>query len=282
MTTIAVIGMGEMGAAIAQRLAERGARVVSPLAGRSAASIARADNAGAIAVAPGALGEADIILSVVPPAAAPRVAAECLTHLAEAAAPPLFIDCNAIAPQTVAPMAATYQAAGIPFGDGSLIGGPPRPEAAGPRLYLSGPVAEAAAMLSALGLDARALSDTIGDASALKMAYAGITKGTQAIGAAMALGAFRNGAGESLLAELAASQPATLAALSRQLPAMLPKAYRWDGEMREIARFLEPEAGAARMMTGAADLYQHIAADVAEGEEAEIVEILRRFCAPPQ
>ncbi|GAB5375833.1 MAG: NAD(P)-dependent oxidoreductase [Acuticoccus sp.] len=277
-----MIGMGEMGAAIAQRLAERGGRVVTPLAGRSAASVARAQAVGAHAVTPDALGQADIILSVVPPAAAPRVAAECLPHLASRAHPPLFIDCNAIAPQTVAPVAASYETAGVPFGDGSLIGGPPRPGAAGPRLYLSGPVTEAAATLSALGLDACALSAAIGDASALKMAYAGITKGTQAIGAAMALGAFRNGAGESLLAELAASQPATLAALSRQLPAMLPKAYRWDGEMREIARFLEPEAGAARMMTGAADLYQHIAEDVAEGEQSEIVQLLRRFRAPQE
>ena len=92
-----------------------------------------------------------------------------------------------------------------------------------------------------------------------------------------ALGAFRNGAGESLLAELAASQPATLAALSRQLPAMLPKAYRWDGEMLEIAKFLEPETGAATMFEGASQLYEHIAEAEREGTESEIIAILDRF-----
>ncbi len=53
--------------------------------------------------------------------------------------------------------------------------------------------------------------------------------------------------------------------LSKQLPATYSKAYRWDGEMREIAKFLEPERGAVEMLTGAADLYIHVAADYREG-----------------
>lgn len=278
MTTIAVIGMGEMGSSIAGRLAERGARVLTELAGRSEASAARARAAGVEPrEAEDLVAEATLVLSVVPPAAAEGVAARFLPLLARAEIAPVFLECNAIAPQTVATVAEPFLARRLPFGDASIIGGPPRPGTAGPRLYMSGPVAAAAATLRDFGLDTRHLSTALGDASALKMSYAGITKGIQALGAAMALGAFRNGAGESLVEELKQSQPQTYAWLSRTLPSMYAKAARWDGEMRQIARFLEPEEGAAAMLTGAADLYEHIAEAHREGAQSEIISLLDRF-----
>src|SRR5690606_38988502 len=126
-------------------------------------------------------------------------------------------------------------------------------------------------------LDTRVLSDALGDASALKMAYAGITKGFQALGTSMALGAARNGAAESFVAELEASQPQLHAWLSKQLPSMYAKAYRWDGEMREIAKFLQPEEGASQMLSGAATLYEHVAEDNRTGPQSEIISILDRF-----
>jgi len=103
----------------------------------------------------------------------------------------------------------------------------------------------------------------IGAASALKLSYAGITKGLTAIGAAMILAAERMGAGPALKQELAASQPQILARLSKSLPDMYPKAYRWVDEMRFIAEFVGatfPEAG---IFDGAAGLYQRLAKDVA-------------------
>ena len=61
------------------------------------------------------------------------------------------------------------------------------------------------------------------------------------------------------------------------LPSMYNKAYRWDGEMREIAKFLQPEQGASTMLSGAADLYEHIAADHRAGPQSEIISTLDRF-----
>ncbi len=288
MTAIAVIGMGQMGAGIARRLADRGAAVLTPLDGRSQASRARAVAAGARAQAATDLaGRAAIVLSVVPPAVAAAVAEGMLPHLQAVAAPPLYLDCNAIAPGTLAGIAARFDDLGLPFGDAAIIGGPPRPgglgagqavhEDAGPRIYMSGPAAEAAACLRAHGLDARLLSAVPGDASALKMSYAGITKGLQALGAAMALGAARNGAAEALVAELRHSQPMLHDWLAQQLPRMYAKAWRWDGEMREIATFLEPEPGAVAMLAGAADLYAAIAAAHEAGPDSETIAILDRF-----
>lgn len=278
MTVIAVLAMGEMGAGVAHRLVERGAQVLTSLAGRSGASAERAKAAGVAVVDDAALiAEAQMFLSIVPPSAAGATAERFLPLIEKAARKPVYIDCNAIAPQTLAVIAQTFSVRGLPFLDGSIIGAAPRSDGSSPRLYLSGPLAGEAETLRQLGLDTRVLSARLGDASTLKMSYAGITKGFQALGASMALGAGRNGAQESLVAELKASQPQLYGWLSRQLPTMYDKAYRWDGEMREIARFLLPEKGASAMLTGAADLYEHIAQDNCAGPQSEIISTLDRF-----
>lgn len=280
MTVIAVVAMGEMGAGVAARLVERGARVLTSLAGRSSASEARAKAAGVSIVDDTALiADAEMLLSIVPPSAAGATAERFLPLIEKAARKPVFIDCNAIAPQTLDGIAKTFTAKKLPFIDASIIGAAPKPDGSSPRLYMSGSMTSEAETLKQLGLDVRVLSATPGDASALKMSYAGITKGFQALGASMVLGAGRNGAAQSFVEELKASQPQLFAWLSKQLPSMYDKAYRWDGEMREIAKFLLPEQGASEMLTGAANLYEHIAADNRAGPQSEIISTLNRFVA---
>jgi putative dehydrogenase len=278
MTVVAVVAMGEMGAGVAARLVERGARVLTSLAGRSDASAKRAKQAGvAVTDDAGLIAEADMFLSIVPPSVAGATAERFLPLIEKAAKKPVYIDCNAIAPQTLAEIAKVFAAKGLPFLDGSIIGAAPRADGSSPRLYMSGPIKGEADALKQLGIDTRVLSTTLGDASTLKMSYAGITKGFQALGASMALGAGRNGAQASLVEELKASQPQLYGWLSRSLPSMYDKAYRWDGEMREIAKFLLPEKGASTMLTGAADLYVHIAEDNRAGPKSEIISTLDRF-----
>lgn len=280
MTVIAVVAMGEMGAGVAARLVERGARVLTSLAGRSSASAERAKAAGVSIVDDVALiADAEMLLSIVPPSAAGATAERFLPLIEKAARKPVFIDCNAIAPQTLDGIAKTFTAKKLPFIDASIVGAAPKPDGSSPRLYMSGPMTSEGDTLKRLGLDVRVLSATLGDASALKMSYAGITKGFQALGASMVLGAGRNGAAESFVAELKASQPQLFGWLSKQLPSMYDKAYRWDGEMREIAKFLLPEQGASEMLTGAANLYEHIAADNRVGPQSEIISTLNRFVA---
>lgn len=278
MTTIAVIAMGEMGSGIARRLSERGATVLTSLAGRSAASAERAAAAGVEAVDDeGLIARSQLFLSVVPPHSAGETAERFMPLIEKAAQRPVFIDCNAIAPQTLHGISRPFLERGLPFLDASIIGAAPKPDGSSPRLYISGAVHDEADILASLGLDARVLSKGLGDASALKMSYAGITKGFQALGTAMALGAARNGVLDSLVAELKHSQAGLYDWLCRQLPRMYPKAYRWDGEMREIARFLMPEQSSSAMLSGAADLYNHVAADNRAGPKSEIISTLNRF-----
>ena len=273
--TIAVIAMGEMGSGVAARLVERGAKVRTNLSGRTEASAERARAAG-VEIAPddeALVAGCDFVLSIVPPARAGELAERLLPSIKAANDRAVYVDCNAIAPQTVTAIAEPFRAAGVAFVDAGIVGGPPAGDF-NPRIYASGREAQAFARLNDFGLDIPVLSEKIGDASALKMAYAGTTKGTSAVMAAIMLGAARAGVAEAFVAEMKASQAGRLEAAVRQLPVVLRKAYRWDGEMEEIAKFLLPETGGAGLFQGAAQLYRDLAKDVAAGADAERMQLL--------
>src|SRR5438552_17566883 len=210
--TIAVVAQGMMGSGVGKRLHERGAEVRTLLSGRSAASAERARAAGMKPAADEkALADgADFFLSILPPGEAEALARQMAPALAELKKKPVYVDCNAISPQTAARVAAIIEPTGAKFVDGGIIGGPPREGYNGPAIYASGPAVGETKVLRDWGPDWRAIDGPIGAASGLKMSYAGITKGTTAIAAAMLLGAARFGCGEALIAELSSSQPEML------------------------------------------------------------------------
>jgi len=114
----------------------------------------------------------------------------------------------------------------------------------------------------------RVLEGPLTAASAMKMSYAGITKGFTALGAAMMLAATRGGTAEALKAELEESQAPLFTWLSRQVPSMYSKAYRWVAELDEIAGFVGEDRPDHAMFAAAARFYEEIAKDV-EGDNAE-------------
>jgi len=277
---IAVIAPGEMGAGIGQRLHERGARVITSLAGRSAASGKRAERAGMVAASSDdEIATADIVLSVVPPKDAAGLAQRLKPAIARAARKPIYVDCNAVAPQTALEIGAALDGSGAHYVDGGIIGAPPTPTTAGARLYVSGERARDVLRLNTYGLDTRFLDGPIGAASALKMSYAGITKGFTAVSAFMMLGATRAGCAEQLHKELAESQAPLLAWLGRQMPKMPAKAYRWVAEMEEIGTFLDGIPDGHASYDGFARLYEFIAeAQAARGPDDAVAQ-LDAFCA---
>ena len=119
-------------------------------------------------------------------------------------------------------------------------------------------------MLRDWGLDWRAIDGPVGAASGLKMSYAGITKGSTAIAAAMLLGAARFGCGEALIAELSKSQPEMLKRMRGSIPTMYDKAYRWVAEMEEISDFHGSAKPAADIYAAIARHYEFLAAAEAE------------------
>lgn len=249
--TIGLLHPGEMGAAIGAALRATGRRVVWASAGRSAATAQRAaeaglDDLGNIAAVCAA---SDVVLSVVPPGEAAAVAAT-VTGLDG-----IFVDANAISPATASRVSDVIRARGARCVDGAVIGGPPvaRGDA---RLYLSGPDAEeVAALFSGTVVDARVAGLEIGDASAVKVAYAGWTKGTIALLLTLREYAARAGVDAVLLEEWSTSQPQLITQLPAAASAAAKKGWRWVAEMREISEALGSLGLPAGFHEAAAEVY---------------------------
>jgi putative dehydrogenase len=270
--TVAVISPGEMGAGVARHLRDSGLRVVTALAGRSPRTRERAaaagmEDAGSLA---GAVGAADMLLAILPPGRALELA-----RAVGRDAGPIYVDCNAVSPATARAVGA---AVGERYVDAGIIGGPEAP-----RIYASGPHARE---LAALPLDVRVLDGEIGQASALKMCYAALTKGLSALLAESMVAAAEHGVAGALREELADSQPQFLAG-ARRLAGVVPKAYRWIAEMEEIAATFDQVGLTPRMLLGAADVYRLVesaragSAGPLDSLDA-VVDALRACAAPPR
>jgi putative dehydrogenase len=274
LTIVAIIAPGSMGSAFGGRLVQAGAEVRTVLDGRSPASVERANAAGMRAVPAAAIAESDFVLSIVPPDKARAVAETFAPVLAAASHKPVYVDCNAVNPATLGEIAGIIAPTGTPFVDAAIIGGPPAEGKPGPVFYASGDHAPAFARLASHGLAVKTLEAPIGAASALKMSYAGITKGLVALAAAMSLAATRAGVAAALKAEMAASQAPLRARFQRSIPDMFGKARRWAPELDEIAGFVGGDHAESRIFGAIADFYERIA-DGVDKESAEMKAQLR-------
>jgi 3-hydroxyisobutyrate dehydrogenase-like beta-hydroxyacid dehydrogenase len=275
--TVAIVAAGAMGSGVAQRLSENGVAVLTSLAGRSEASAKRAKAAGMRAVDDAQLMQADLFLSIVPPGEARALAERFAPILAAANRKPVYVDCNAVSPPTMRGIAEVVVATGAAFVAAAIIGPPPKPGSTNTKIYVSGPAARDVLRLNEHGLIVRLLHGPLTAASALKMSYAGITKGFTALAAAMMLAATRDDAADALKAELAESQPAMTQWLDRQMPNMYGKAYRWVAELDEIGSFVGEEFPEHAMLTAAARFYQRIADDYAgKKDEVALLESFRK------
>jgi 3-hydroxyisobutyrate dehydrogenase-like beta-hydroxyacid dehydrogenase len=255
--TVALLHPGEMGSAIGACLARRGLRVVWASSGRSAATRSRAIAAGLedLGSVERALDVADLALSVCPPHGALALAREVAGHGFEG----IFVDANAISPETARSVGRAVEKAGARFVDGGIVG-PPPVEAGRSRLYLSGgPGQGAAALFAGSNLEAIALGAPAGAASALKACYAAWTKGATALLAAVRALAESEGVEAALLAEWKISQPG-LDKRSEAVTVQARKAWRWVGEMEEIAASLESAGLPGGFHLAAADLYRRLEA----------------------
>ncbi len=261
ISTVAIMAPGDMGHSVGSVLKASGLRVVTCLAGRSGRTRALAAKAGIEDLGDDAalVRAADALLSILVPAQADALAERIAAALHATGGDLLYVDCNAVAPETARRVGATVEAAGARFVDAGIIGPPPRPGAAGTRFYAAGAAAPEFEELRACGLDVRVVSARPGDASALKMCYAALTKGTTAVMAELKIAAERLGVGAALDAELALSQAAMLERMQGSVPAMVPKAHRWIGEMEEIARTFAAVGLSPLTFEGAAAVYALVA-----------------------
>lgn len=264
--TVGILSPGDMGHSIGQRLREHGLRVLTCLEGRSARSRELASEAGIddVPTLADLVQEVDILMCVLVPSAAPAVARHVAEAMRTTGATPLYADCNAISPRTVRGIAETISATGAAVVDVGIIGPPPRKP--GTRFYASGPAADAFSELRNHGLDVRIVEGDVGQASAVKMCYGALTKGLQALATELLVAARLAGVDETLRAEQESSMAEVLGWVAAGLPMMPPKAYRWIGEMEEIASFFSDLGMTPDMLSGAAEMYR-LVADTPIGRE---------------
>ena len=278
--TVALLHPGNMGATIGAAATTSGARVIWVSQQRSQATQERAKLAGLVDVKNliDAVRESEVILSVCPPDAAlelaQSVAAEKFTGI--------YVDANAVSRETAEQIGATVTKAGASFVDGGIIGAPVK-QAGTTRLYLSGNRAtEVAELFAASMLDARAIGPNPGAASALKVVYAAWTKCTDALVLAIRALAAIEGVDQALAEEWSISQPDLTRKSTRAAAVATPKAWRYVGEMKEIAAAFESAGLMPGFHDAAADLWQRLAPFKDQTDPAPSVEVvidaLRRSC----
>ena len=244
---------GEMGLAIGTALLQSGHQVCWVAENRSEVTRARAKNAGfeTVSTLPEAVANVDMVLSVCPPHAAKDQA----LAVAEAGYGGLYVDANAVAPDSVRQIDLIFAKSDTRLTDGGIVGPPPK-RAGTTRLYLSGSDAEVVAKLFAGSiLEAVPVSKRLGDASAVKTAYAAWTKGTSALLLAIRAFARSEGVESTQLAEWTKSQPGLA---DRDLSGAIAKAWRFVGEMNEISKAFSDDGLPPGFHAAAAELYESL------------------------
>lgn len=255
--TVGILSPGDMGHTVGDLLRQNGLHVVTCLQGRSQRTKQLAQKADIIDLPSyqQLICESDLILSIMVPAQATSVAQTVADILQKVSTDLTYVDCNAIAPQTVREIGKTIVAAGGNFVDASIIGPPPRTHGT-TRFYTSGPNLNSFIELNQFGLDVRTLGNEIGKASAIKMCYASLTKGLTALCTELLTAAELLGVSDALTDEFQLSQAALYERMDKGLPGMPTKAKRWIGEMEEISDTFADVGLTPNILTGAADIYR--------------------------
>jgi 3-hydroxyisobutyrate dehydrogenase-like beta-hydroxyacid dehydrogenase len=253
-TLIGVLHPGEMGAAVGACLTQRGLAVLWASAGRGPATAERAAAAGMrdVRTTSEMSVQAGVILSVCPPHAALEVARSAAGFRG------IYVDANAVSPETAREIARVVETQGAAYVDGGIIGAPPR-SPGDSRLYLSGQRAgEVGEMFKGTALEARVIGDQAGAASAVKIAYAAWTKGTAALILAIRALAHAEGVEETLLAEWEQSQPMLTARSHTAARSATEKGWRWIAEMEEIAATMAANGLPPGFHQAAAAIYSRV------------------------
>jgi 3-hydroxyisobutyrate dehydrogenase-like beta-hydroxyacid dehydrogenase len=270
---IGVLHPGMMGICVASTVQNSGHDVYWASEGRGRQTRQRAEkynliDAGSLAAL---CNTCAVVISVCPPHAAEEVAEQVLAHGFQG----VYLDVNAIAPQRTVRIGRAMTAAGVEFVDGGIIGLPVA-ERGKTWLYLSGEKApEAAALFSGGPLETSVVGAEIGKASALKMCYAAYTKGTTALLCAILATAEVLGVRGELQTQWSRNWPNFGEQAGERVRKVTAKAWRFAGEMAEIAATFR-EAGLPGEFHAAAEMiYQRIAGFKDAPETPALEEVLR-------
>jgi len=259
---IGILSIGEMGFHWAKLLKGQGVEVLTYDKERGEVSRKRGENAGVKSLPSMArlVDDAELIVSIVVPSAAKRVAAKVAKAVAKSGRKELlYLDANAISPMTTDAIAAVLKPAGVNFVDGCIIGSAAR-MGKGTIVYVSGPEAQRLQALEAFGIPIRVLGPNTSQASAFKVVYAGLTKGLQGLFVELLMGARRFGLMNEVRAQYEESFPGLLDKISTSIVGLRIHAARRAEEMDELKRTFNHHGMKSFMAPAAQKVLEAIAA----------------------
>jgi 3-hydroxyisobutyrate dehydrogenase-like beta-hydroxyacid dehydrogenase len=259
---IGILSIGEMGFHWAKLLKSQGVEVLTYDKDRGEVSRKRGENAGVKSLPSMAqlVDDAELIVSIVVPSAAKRVAAKVAKAVAKSGRKELlYLDANAISPMTADAIAAVLNPAGVNFVDGCIIGSAAR-MGKGTIVYVSGPEAQRLQALEAFGIPIRVLGPNTSQASAFKVVYAGLTKGLQGLFVELLMGARRFGLMNEVRAQYEESFPGLLDKISTSIVGLRIHAARRAEEMDELKRTFNHHGMKSFMAPAAQKVLEAIAA----------------------
>ena len=271
---IGLIGLGEMGSEIGRYLVMNDLEVISVYEGRSEISKKRASkykirDAGSIEQF---CKISDLVISIIPPDKAVETANLYTSYKNKDGQ--IYCDLNAISTITAKKIKLLLDEKKIDYVDGAIMGGPPT-ENYSPRIYLSGKLSEKLNFLNGKGIELMVLKGSDFKASATKMVYASITKGSKALVAGALIAAKKNNVYDELMEELKYSEEYFSLVAKNQIPSIKHKAYRWVGEMNEISLTYKESGLTGGFHSEAANVYELIK-NLPEGK-LEIDEIINQI-----
>lgn len=257
---VAILSPGDMGHSVGHVLVDHGMKVLTCLQGRSERTKALAHKSG-IKEVPSygqLVHDVDILLSILVPAQAVNAATDVAGAIRESRKSIIYVDCNAVSPQTKKQIGQIIMGAGSQFVDVGIIGSPPGRRGA-TKFYASAPRLDEFKSLAEYGLDIRPVGTEIGLASGLKMTYAALTKGFTAISTELLVAAQQMGLYDALTTELRESEAERYLLVERSVLTMVYRARRWVGEMEEIAKTFAELGLTPKIHQGAAEVYRLVA-----------------------
>ena len=259
--TVGLFSPGQMGSAIGNVLRHNGLDVMTPLSGRSEATLMRAEQAGLrdSGSVEALIAESDIVISVLTPAEAESIVAKVTDAARDNGKKPFFVDCNALAPAVKIRMDERVREVGGVFVDAGIFGGPPKIDGSGPRIYCSGPDTSVFESLREYGLNIPpCVGPEIGQAAGLKMLHTTAGKGTRAVWIELLVAARAMGLSDVLAQEFEAGGILVKPQLIEAIAHEPRRSARMIDELEEVARTYEGLGLTPKMMEGAADLHRLI------------------------
>lgn len=232
---IGILYPGEMGSSLGRLLAEDGFPVVTTLEGRGPRTRRHCTEAGleVLPTARDVAAAAEVVVSLVSPAAALPVAEAYVALVEGSPRPPLYVDANSISPATAGRIDALLRRSRIDFVDAAIRGPASQLRRMG-TLYLSGASAPGVAEWLAPSLQTRVVGESAGAASALKMALSGVSKGLAALFMEMSLVACELDLLDAFRDDCRRYYPGLMEAVERMVPTYPRHSRRREEELREL------------------------------------------------